>query len=258
MYNPFATTTTNTMFPRLPMRSNIINDAYRSADLGSNTMHTNNVSNANNVDRCERAITELRNKLMAKVNYMSNSEITAILDEIQFINRTLDSFGFLPHTSQTNIPSATAYQTINLVNNNTGATTYELVSSFSTTSPNDLPSSIMSLIDNVMSISSNNNVPDNLHLQDVEIGLPEEYKRKMPSKKFKRHPNPDNTETKNDDKTNNFTCSVCLDDFKKGERYRELPCKHIFHKRCVDKWFEAHVKCPMCRQDIRDLIDNPV
>ena len=31
-------------------------------------------------------------------------------------------------------------------------------------------------------------------------------------------------------------CSICLATFKDGDELRELPCKHIFHKRCIDDW----------------------
>lgn len=28
-------------------------------------------------------------------------------------------------------------------------------------------------------------------------------------------------------------------------------CQHKFHKDCIDRWFEGHVVCPVCRADIR-------
>ena len=33
-------------------------------------------------------------------------------------------------------------------------------------------------------------------------------------------------------------------------------CGHCFHKDCIDRWFETSCKCPMCRIDIRDSVDN--
>jgi hypothetical protein len=46
-------------------------------------------------------------------------------------------------------------------------------------------------------------------------------------------------------------CSICLEEFKGGQYKRELEeCKHIFHKKCVDKWLaEEGMKCPLCRKD---------
>ncbi|XP_038703140.1 E3 ubiquitin-protein ligase RNF167-like [Tripterygium wilfordii] len=43
-------------------------------------------------------------------------------------------------------------------------------------------------------------------------------------------------------------CCVCLWKFKEGEDMRVLPCRHRFHKVCVDRWFSACRRtCPVCR-----------
>jgi hypothetical protein len=52
-------------------------------------------------------------------------------------------------------------------------------------------------------------------------------------------------------------CSICLADIEHNQIMREITkCKHIFHVDCADKWFEEHIKCPNCRQDIRIDIVN--
>lgn len=33
----------------------------------------------------------------------------------------------------------------------------------------------------------------------------------------------------------------------------ELPCKHVFHRPCIDRWFMADDKCPMCRSTVPGL-----
>ncbi|CAJ1973890.1 unnamed protein product [Sphenostylis stenocarpa] len=43
-------------------------------------------------------------------------------------------------------------------------------------------------------------------------------------------------------------CTVCLSKFEDTETLRLLPkCKHAFHMNCIDKWFESHSTCPLCR-----------
>eukprot|EP00392_Amoebophrya_sp_AT5.2_P018116 g18583.t1 len=48
----------------------------------------------------------------------------------------------------------------------------------------------------------------------------------------------------------NASCAVCLSDFADGERCRRLPCGHVFHLGCIDKWLRKNRKCPLCLQDI--------
>lgn len=46
-------------------------------------------------------------------------------------------------------------------------------------------------------------------------------------------------------------CSICLMDYKRKEKLRQLTCQHTFHKRCVDRWFlKGSVSCPLCRTQV--------
>jgi hypothetical protein len=47
-------------------------------------------------------------------------------------------------------------------------------------------------------------------------------------------------------------CAVCQNHYKNDDLYRTLFCQHNFHTQCIDKWFEDHVTCPMCRSDMRE------
>lgn len=45
-------------------------------------------------------------------------------------------------------------------------------------------------------------------------------------------------------------CAVCIEGYKASDVIRILPCKHIFHKSCVDPWLLDQRSCPMCKLDI--------
>nr|CAD1835692.1 unnamed protein product [Ananas comosus var. bracteatus] len=48
-------------------------------------------------------------------------------------------------------------------------------------------------------------------------------------------------------------CCVCLSRFGEDEATRELPCRHLFHRACVDRWLlSCRRTCPLCRVPIHD------
>ncbi|KAL1349569.1 hypothetical protein HN51_026092 [Arachis hypogaea] len=52
-------------------------------------------------------------------------------------------------------------------------------------------------------------------------------------------------------------CAVCLNRFEHTDVLRLLPiCNHAFHVDCVDKWFDAHSTCPLCRNrvELKDIV----
>ncbi|KAL8913956.1 MAG: hypothetical protein Q9171_001341 [Xanthocarpia ochracea] len=56
---------------------------------------------------------------------------------------------------------------------------------------------------------------------------------------------------------NGLACSVCTDDFTKGQDVRVLPCNHKFHPDCIDPWLlNVSGTCPMCRTDLRPTASN--
>ncbi|CAD8145282.1 unnamed protein product [Paramecium octaurelia] len=54
----------------------------------------------------------------------------------------------------------------------------------------------------------------------------------------------------------NRQCSICCNQFQKDELIIQLPCKHIYHKSCVDSWLQSSTKCPNCRSDVLEALKN--
>lgn len=54
----------------------------------------------------------------------------------------------------------------------------------------------------------------------------------------------------NNDSNNNESCTICIVDYKQGDKVRTLPCMHRFHKDCIDKWLGLKSDCPMCKYDL--------
>ena len=53
-------------------------------------------------------------------------------------------------------------------------------------------------------------------------------------------------------------CSICLSCFAEGEVCRSLPapCGHMFHKSCIDQWFETSSRCPLCNRSIYIILEE--
>lgn len=75
--------------------------------------------------------------------------------------------------------------------------------------------------------------------EDVKLTITQEELDKIPILDF--------SEIKTDEKT----CSICLDEFDKESKIRKINCQHLFHSECIDKWLlENNYKCPVCRSSI--------
>ena len=43
------------------------------------------------------------------------------------------------------------------------------------------------------------------------------------------------------------SCTICLDQFEPDTEIVLLPCKHGYHKNCIEPWLRMHSECPSCR-----------
>ncbi len=57
---------------------------------------------------------------------------------------------------------------------------------------------------------------------------------------------------------NGETCNICFCEYSTGEYKRTLnKCKHVFHKKCIDKWLGKNAEnmtCPICRTNYNKRI----
>ncbi|KAJ1720270.1 hypothetical protein LPJ53_005088 [Coemansia erecta] len=45
-------------------------------------------------------------------------------------------------------------------------------------------------------------------------------------------------------------CGICMEEYNVEEAVLELPCKHFYHKECIDHWLKMNGTCPICRKRI--------
>ena len=45
----------------------------------------------------------------------------------------------------------------------------------------------------------------------------------------------------------NNKCSICLENFDTQEFIAKTSCNHLFHKICLQNWYNKHNTCPICR-----------
>lgn len=47
-------------------------------------------------------------------------------------------------------------------------------------------------------------------------------------------------------------CPICLENFAEGVEIRVMPCRHKYHRCCLDKWLKIKAVCPICNMNIKD------
>ena len=56
--------------------------------------------------------------------------------------------------------------------------------------------------------------------------------------------------------TEDACCSVCLSQLEAGEDAKYLPCKHVYHPECIDRWLERSKLCPVCKRDVTATVSG--
>lgn len=51
-------------------------------------------------------------------------------------------------------------------------------------------------------------------------------------------------------KLTDYQCIICLNEFDLGQSLTLLKCKHIYHKSCLELWFDKKRTCPLCNISI--------
>lgn len=47
------------------------------------------------------------------------------------------------------------------------------------------------------------------------------------------------------------SCAICLEEFREAAVVRCLPCRHIYHKTCIDQWLHHNPRCPLDRRTLQ-------
>ena len=82
------------------------------------------------------------------------------------------------------------------------------------------------------------------HVQDDEDGTGPEVVKTETASGASKHVEGETEPSAHAD--NGLACSVCTDDFVKGQDIRVLPCKHKFHPECIDPWLlNVSGTCPL-------------
>ncbi|KAL8562988.1 hypothetical protein ACOMHN_004680 [Nucella lapillus] len=76
-------------------------------------------------------------------------------------------------------------------------------------------------------------------------GITEEQISRLPTHKFRL------SDSQASSVAGSRQCQICLVDFDNGDCLRSIPCRHDFHKDCIDEWLKRNASCPICRQEVK-------
>ena len=47
------------------------------------------------------------------------------------------------------------------------------------------------------------------------------------------------------------TCGICLEEMRITEVLYRAPCRHKFHKKCLEQWLHEDNRCPLCKGQVQ-------
>ncbi|CAL4954920.1 unnamed protein product [Urochloa decumbens] len=86
----------------------------------------------------------------------------------------------------------------------------------------------------------------NMNSASVGRGASDEQLAALPRWRFKEQPDVPRDRDHDDQE-----CCICLAQYREKEEVRQLPCTHMFHLRCVDRWLRIISSCPLCKQELK-------
>lgn len=51
-------------------------------------------------------------------------------------------------------------------------------------------------------------------------------------------------------------CCICMEPFCQEKGIKRTPCEHHFHEACLDEWLKRSKKCPLCRIDLEESVNQ--
>lgn len=51
----------------------------------------------------------------------------------------------------------------------------------------------------------------------------------------------------------NYSCVICLNHIRQEDLVRTLPCRHIYHFKCIDEWVKIKSNCPLCNTNLTSI-----
>ncbi|KAK7272034.1 hypothetical protein RJT34_28388 [Clitoria ternatea] len=51
-------------------------------------------------------------------------------------------------------------------------------------------------------------------------------------------------------KSRDERCVICQMEYKRGDKRITLPCKHVYHASCANRWLSINKACPMCYAEV--------